>query len=191
MQRDVVRAWEGAAADETTFVESYWTRVWRERRGTGPAPGRVERTDDLYLSWGVFEHFEEGLAPCVVEAFRVLRRGGLLLLTVPFDNARCRALRRWRRSVDADPALRFYQWRLTRDELRQELVDGGFEVLELRPIHKRHGIQRSLQHELRLPPGHVVTRALAAALSPLLPAAVFAHMLFAAARRPEGASPPG
>ena len=39
-----------------------------------------------YLSFGVVEHFEHGPRPALAEAFRVLRSGGTLVLTVPHPN---------------------------------------------------------------------------------------------------------
>ena len=47
-----------------------------------------DSTFDIYFSWGVFEHFEEGLRPCLDEASRILKPGGLLFISVPADNLR-------------------------------------------------------------------------------------------------------
>jgi len=140
---------------------------------------------DAYFSWGVFEHFEEGLQRCIAEAMRVLKPGAPLLISVPFDNARLRWLRR---NQPPAPAMapagsRFYQWRLTESELRTELERGGFKVEAVAPIHKRQGLMRSLHHELGLPYGRVV-QALATMLSPVIPGSVFGHMLIAVARKP-------
>lgn len=45
-----------------------------------------ENTFDAYISEGVFEHFEEGPQLPLTEANRVLRRGGHLLITLPYFN---------------------------------------------------------------------------------------------------------
>jgi len=84
----------------------------------------------------------------------------------------------------------FYQWRFTLAESARELSIGGFEVLEVRPIHKRQGVLRSLHHEFGMPINWLVTRGLSAALSPLLPGALVAHMVLAAARKVGGNEQP-
>ena len=46
------------------------------------------RTSSLgaYISLGVMEHFEDGCAAAMAEAFRVLKPGGLMFFTVPLEN---------------------------------------------------------------------------------------------------------
>jgi SAM-dependent methyltransferase len=142
---------------------------------------------DGYFSWGTFEHFEEGLGRCVDEAYRILKPGGYLFITVPFDNLR-HMLRAAFGGTRGKPAkhdhLRFYQWRLTRRELRDELSQRGFEVLDTRPIHNRQGVLRSLHHTFGLPYEWLLTKGLSVLLSPILPRTVFAHMIMAVARKP-------
>lgn len=147
------------------------------------ATGFPDGSFDAYFSWGVFEHFEEGQQRCVAEAWRVLKPGGLLFVSVPFDNLRL-ALRARLEGGQERADTRFYQWRLTRGELRRELTRAGFDVLRVTPIHKRQGVLRSLHHELGLPSGWIGTRALAAGLALVLPGELFGHMLFAAAKKP-------
>lgn len=141
---------------------------------------------DAYFSWGVFEHFEAGMQDCVREAIRILKPSGLLFISVPFDNLRHALLGSFRRPRKSMDRLRFYQYRLTQAELAVELAMGGFEVLELRPIHKRQGVLRSLHHELGLPYVWLFTRVLSAVIAPLVPAKFVAHMVLAVARKPDG-----
>lgn len=151
------------------------------------ATGLPDASIDGYFSWGTFEHFEAGLEPCILEALRILKPGGYLFITVPFDNLRHALRAAADRVGNAAPGAtqtRFYQWRLTRGELRQTLARCGFDVIEVRPIGKRQGVLRSLQHEFGLPHDWRLSRAFSAALAPLLPGGLIAHMLFAAARKP-------
>lgn len=140
---------------------------------------------DAYFSWGVFEHFESGLQDCVQEAFRILKPGGWLFVSVPLDNLRHALLGSFAHSRIPSGNLRFYQWRLSRAELANELVMGGFEVLETRPIHKRQGVLRGLHHEVGLPYEWLLTKGLSAAIAPFIPGSFIAHMVLAVARKPE------
>lgn len=153
---------------------------------------------DAYFSWGVFEHFEEGLGSCIAEAGRVLKPQGYLFVSVPFQNWRhivrdARPLRRWDGPEGASHAehtpMRFYQWRLTMPELERELAMRGFRVLELRPISLKEGVSRSLTHDLRIGPQRFVHRAAARVLSHLVPGRWFSHMIMAVAQRDGAPSP--
>jgi len=143
---------------------------------------------DIYISWGVFEHFEEGFQRCVREAYRVLRPGGLLFITVPFDNLRhavAGSLARGGHQEPSSRAQRFYQWRLNRAELARELAMGGFEVLETKPLHKRQGLLRLLSRALHVHYDRFLLKAASAVMAPFVPAVAIAHMVMAVARKPQ------
>lgn len=153
-------------------------------RDTGFADGSF----DAYYSWGVFEHFEHETGRCIAEAWRLLRPGGFLLISVPHDNLglafRAAIERPAPLAPDATPR-RFYQWRFTRPELADLLSREGFKVLEVRRIGARQGVLRFLSRTFGLPWQWRFSRLLALALSFIAPNAIFAHMILAVAQKPE------
>lgn len=148
---------------------------------------------DAYFSWGAFEHFEEGLSQCLEEAYRIIKPGGYLFLTVPFHNERhWRADKRaYRRSISKlsyisntrKGSLRFYQWRLTQLELKQELEMHGFNTISIIPIHKDEGLSRYAQHTFKAEPGTRVHFLLKMVLGLIVTRHYVAHMLMAIGRR--------
>jgi SAM-dependent methyltransferase len=103
---------------------------------------------DLVINWGGLEHFEEGPAAGIAEAWRLLRPGGAFVATTPFHNLRLRVLDRWRTRAATSATSRFYQYRFTRTELEDAFRAGGFERVESRPIAGQQGMTRAFQHEL-------------------------------------------
>ncbi len=84
-----------------------------------------------YLSYGVLEHFPQGALPALQEAHRVLKPGGVLVLTVPYPNVIYRLVR-WRQGTPrADEA--FYETAYTRRELEAMVREVGFEVVLAQP----------------------------------------------------------
>lgn len=88
-----------------------------------------------YLSFGVLEHFEQGMGPALAEAYRVLQPGGVLVLTIPYPNLIHRLLS-WRRSLRGESRLNdeeFYESTYTRQQLVAAVTGAGFTVCEARP----------------------------------------------------------
>ena len=140
---------------------------------------------DAYFSWGVFEHFESGIHDFATEALRILKPSGLLFISVPFDNLRHSLIACLTPPKPLKGRHRFYQYRFTRAELALELEKAGFDVLEVRPIHKRQGVLRSLHHHLGLPYSWFLTRALSVLMAPFVPSIFISHMLLVVARKPD------
>ena len=139
---------------------------------------------DAYFSWGTFEHFESGLGGCLAEARRLIKPGGWLFVSVPFHNWRLILRDSLGRERQDERPQRFYQWRLTRPELRRELELHGFEVHTIEPIAKQTGAGRMLQWDLPLfAKGSRLYNAATRALAGTLPGSYLAHMIMAVARR--------
>lgn len=88
-----------------------------------------------YLSFGVLEHFEHGMGPALAEAYRVLRPGGVLVLTIPYPNVvyRLVAWRRKRQNVSVLNDEDFYESTYTRAALVQNVTNAGFTPLKVVP----------------------------------------------------------
>jgi SAM-dependent methyltransferase len=107
---------------------------------------------DLVINWGGIEHFEEGPAPAIREALRVLRPGGLFVATTPCHNFRLFLLDAlFGRGTGPQYPLdgyRFYQYRFSRAELEGHFRACGFTHVCSRIIGGAQGVERCLQHEL-------------------------------------------
>ncbi|HYO88468.1 MAG TPA: methyltransferase domain-containing protein [Candidatus Limnocylindrales bacterium] len=88
-----------------------------------------------YLSFGVLEHFEHGMAAALVEAHRVLQPGGVLVLTIPYPNVlnRLIAWRRRRAGVSVLNDDEFFESTYTRQRLVEEVSAAGFLPIVVEP----------------------------------------------------------
>ena len=88
-----------------------------------------------YLSFGVLEHFEGGMLPALQEAYRVVKPGGVLVLTIPYPNL-IHNLVQWRRRLSGAGPLTddaFYESTYTRRQLRDVVTEAGFRLELSRP----------------------------------------------------------
>lgn len=129
---DFAREWLKAAR-----AEMPWLRLCAGDVGALPFP---DASFDVYYSGGVVEHFEGGAERALAEARRVLKPGGVLLISVPYFSPLRRTLAAfgrdtWRRvarpSVDpsADAHVRFYQYAYTVREFTAMLAAAGLTVV--------------------------------------------------------------
>lgn len=83
-----------------------------------------------YLSIGVVEHRPKGPGPLLREAHRVLRPGGVALVSVPSFHVLRRLKARLGAYRDATETLSFYQYAFTAPEFGARFEECGFEVVD-------------------------------------------------------------
>ncbi|MBI4178152.1 methyltransferase domain-containing protein [bacterium] len=98
--------------------------------------GDVTRLDvpdnsyDAYVSLGVVEHRQAGPEPFLREALRILRPGGVALISVPYLHP-LRTVKSRLRFYAGDPAgLEFYQFAFSLPEFRHLVQAAGFTVVD-------------------------------------------------------------
>lgn len=120
-----------------------------------------------YLSFGVLEHFEHGMQPALKEAYRILKPGGVLVLTIPYPNLIWR-LAQWRRQRAGKTLIdeSFYESTYSRQALLDNVTAAGFDIASIQPTGHSYtlwGIGGIFRAE-----GYYRTSALAEALGQLL-----------------------
>lgn len=88
-----------------------------------------------YLSFGVVEHFEHGPEPALREAYRTLRPGGVLVLTVPHPQL-VESIYQLREKLLPAKVKRadYYERTYSHDELAQHVRNVGFKTELIKPI---------------------------------------------------------
>jgi len=84
-----------------------------------------------YVSLGVVEHQRDGPEPILREAWRVLDRGGIALISVPWFNPLRRLKARLGFYRGRREGLEFYQFALRKEELTRILASVGFRIVDL------------------------------------------------------------
>ena len=140
-----------------------------------------------YLSFGVLEHFEHGMQPALLEAYRVLKPGGALVLTIPYPNV-VHKLVAWRRKAQGVGALtddRFYESTHTRRALEDQVTRAGLKPILVQPTSHSFTFW-GLGGPFRAP-GYYRTSALAERTGSLVRAILpwaFNYMTLVVARKP-------
>jgi SAM-dependent methyltransferase len=141
-------------------------------------------TFSCYLSFGVLEHLRNGARSFLMEARRILKRGGRLCISVPFENHFLRKVSLSTEERAISHGLEFSHYFFKMDDVKRELVETGFE-----PQKAFHGyyVNIGLQNCLNLR-FSIVKKILAARIGllldflPFLPS-LAAHMVFTVAVR--------
>ncbi|KXK12466.1 MAG: group 1 glycosyl transferase [Chloroflexi bacterium OLB15] len=95
----------------------------------------AENSLGAYLSFGVLEHFEQGMMPALDEAYRVLRPEGILVLTIPYPNI-VNKLVAWKRRASGKSLLTddsFYESTYTKGSLVGNVKAAGFKIEHVSP----------------------------------------------------------
>jgi SAM-dependent methyltransferase len=155
------------------MVRSVWPDL-RIVQGDAARSPFADRRFGALMSLGVVEHWPEGPAAPLADLFRVLKPGGVGIITVPCHNAVRRLKQRlwWDEALTLPRAIAarvvrgksahmnrldrryryavfpaygpFFEYRFTPDEFRTALLRTGFEILE----HGPHGEIDGIYHEL-------------------------------------------
>ena len=94
-----------------------------------------------YISLGVVEHRQEGPEPFLREAYRILRPGGVALISVPYFHI-LRRIKARLGMFNADPGeLAFYQYAFHPREFQDIVEQAGFEIIALYAYDPVKGIK--------------------------------------------------
>lgn len=114
------------------------------RFGNALAIDYPDETFDGYLSFGVVEHRLEGPEPFLKEAYRVVKPGGKLILTVPGFGPLRRLKARLGAYRDDVQGYEFFQYGFTKTELLSLVEQAGFRPTLAKYIY----LDRLLQEEI-------------------------------------------
>ena len=114
------------------------------RQGNALAIDCADGYYDSYLSIGVVEHRIEGPEPFLIEAYRVLKPGGRILIAVPYLGTVRKLKSKFFMYERRPPTLPFFQYGFSKQEFSRILRKAGFYIEYAQP----HYVHRLLQEEL-------------------------------------------
>ncbi|HVB75699.1 MAG TPA: class I SAM-dependent methyltransferase [Ktedonobacteraceae bacterium] len=151
------------------------------KQGNALAIACPDDSYDSYLSIGVVEHRLEGPEPFLLEAFRVLKPGGKILIAVPYFGPARKLKGQLFMYERQRPALPFFQYGFSKQEFTRILRKAGFYVEYVQPLYVHRLMQEELPGYNRLTKRAPFVRRLAERL--LLKKD--GHMLLAIGQKPE------
>lgn len=83
---------------------------------------------DTYLSFGVVEHRQQGPEPFLLEANRVLKPGGKMIISVPYFGMLRQLKNKLALYKRKEPALPFFQYGFTEKEFLRLIRQAGFTI---------------------------------------------------------------
>ena len=105
---------------------------------------------DSYLSIGVVEHRFEGPEPFLIEACRVLKPGGRIIIAVPYFGPLRRLKSAFLMYERRRPALPFFQYGFRKEEFARLLHKAGFSIESVQPLYAHRLLQEELPGYNRL-----------------------------------------
>ena len=148
------------------------------------AVGISDNAFDAIISLGVVEHRFEGPEIFLQEKLRILKSGGVLMISVPYVNP----LRQWRADrgayQDDVSGLDFYQYAFSRDEFCEILKSVGYEIETTYSYSHKNTLVQEL-HWLNTAPRFL--KKLILRVSKYIPYvnSELGHMLMVVARKPK------
>lgn len=97
-------------------------------------------TYSAYISLGVVEHRYEGPEPFLKEAYRILKPGGVALISVPTLHPIRKLKARLGRYRGLKEGHQFYQYAFSQEEFQRLLTAEGFEVVTTVPYDGMKGL---------------------------------------------------
>lgn len=114
--------------------------------------GIEDESIDAVISLGVVEHRQAGPEPYLIEMSRILKPGGLLLISVPYFHPlrRLRAAKgAYRDNVNNLP---FYQQAFTLEEFKQIIASFGYDIIDWATYEHRQGLRQELPWMTKIGP---------------------------------------